>query len=63
MKIYHFWLIFGAVFLDNMCMYLYFSQNPTLSQFFRDILDIVAILTLQYCKSFMASACYLEGRV
>ena len=34
------------------CVYLYFSQNQTLSPFLRDISDIVAILPLRYCKSF-----------
>ena len=31
MTIYHFWLIYGAVLIDNLCLYLYLSQNQTLS--------------------------------
>ena len=46
-----------------MCMYLYFFQNPILSPFFRNLPDIMAILPLRYCKSFMGSACTLEGRI
>ena len=63
MKIYNFKLIYGAVFLDTLCLYLNFSQNQTLSPFLRDITDIVAILPPRYCKSFLASACTLEGRI
>ena len=43
MKIYPFGLIYGAFFLENLCLYLYLSQNQTLSPFFRDIYEIVAI--------------------
>ena len=62
-KISLFWLIYGAVFLDNLCLYLYFSQNQTLSPFLSNISDIVAILPPRYCKSLLASACTLEGRI
>ena len=50
-------------FLDNLCLYLYLFQNPTFSPFSRNISDIVAILPPRYCKSFVASACTLEGRI
>ena len=63
MKIYNLWLIYGAVFLDTLSLYLYFSQNPTLRPFLKNISDIMAILPPRYCKSFMASACTLEGRI
>ena len=54
------YFIYGAVFLDNLCLYLNFYINQTLSPFW-EISDIMAILPLQYCKSFKA-ACTLEGR-
>ena len=63
MKNDHFWLIFGAVFIDNLCLYLYFSQKSNFKTIFKDFFDIVAILPLQYCKSVMASACTLDGRI
>ena len=52
MKIYNFLLIYGAFFLDKLCLYLYFFQNQTLSPLLRDISDIMAILPLLYCKYF-----------
>ena len=40
MKIYCFKLIYGAVFLDTLCFYLYFYQNLTLSQFLETFLTL-----------------------
>ena len=40
MKIYHFKLIYGAVFLDTLCLYLNFSQNQTLSHFWETLLTL-----------------------
>ena len=55
--------IYDAVFLDNLCLQLYFSQKQTSRPILRNISDIVAILPLQYCKSFLASAFTLEGKL
>ena len=43
MKTYRLWFIYGAVFLDKLCFYLYFSQNQTLSSLLRDKSDISVI--------------------
>ena len=40
MKIFHFCLIYGAVLLYNLCLYLYFSQNQTLSPFLEKFLTL-----------------------
>ena len=48
-------------FLDT-CVVLVFLSKSKSKPIFRDISEIVAILTLIYCKLFMAFACILEGR-
>ena len=62
MKTDHFRFIYGALFLDSLCLYSYFSHKLTLYPYFTIISDFLAILALRYCKSFMAYACTLEGR-
>ena len=40
LKVYHFKLIYGAVFLNTLCLYLYLSQNLTLRAFLDTFLTL-----------------------
>ena len=53
MKIDHFYLIYGAVFLDTQCLYLYFSQNQTLSPFLETFLIFLQSKTTFWAGSML----------
>ena len=55
----HLWVIYVAVFIDSLCLFLYFSQKWVARSYLTYISDFVAILALRYCQSFIASACTL----
>ena len=56
-----FWVIYGAVFIDNMCWYSYLFFFKNACPYFTYISDFMDISTLQYSQSFFTSACTLEG--
>ena len=57
----HFWLIYVAVFIDEMFLYSYvYKKNAC--PYFTCISDFVGILATRYCKPFMTSAYNLSGK-
>ena len=62
LKMHHFWLIYGAIFIDNLCLYSNFSQKKIACPYFTCISDFVCILAMRYCRPFMTSAHTLLGK-
>ena len=62
LKVDHFRFIYGAVFIDNLCLYSYLSQKFIACPCFTCIYDCVCILATRYCKPFMTSENTLSGK-